>query len=69
MSLRLAILGCLGRSLGLPDTGFSCENEEDGAMLERMFEQVEGVNSPACGSCLEECIAMGRDGNAHLIYW
>src|SRR5262245_47827889 len=38
------------RSRGLPDTGFSCESEEDGAMLERMFEQVEGVNCPACGS-------------------
>jgi len=53
------------RSRGLPDTGFSCESEEDDAMIERVFEQVEGVNSPVCGSCLEECIAMGRDGSAH----
>ena len=53
------------RSRGLPDTGFSCESEEDGAMLERVFEQVEGVDNPVCGSCLKECIAMGRDGGAH----
>jgi hypothetical protein len=53
------------RSRGLPDTGFSCESEEDDAMLERVFEQVEGVDSPICSSCLKECIAMNRDGSAH----
>jgi hypothetical protein len=53
------------RSKGLPDTGFSCESEEDDAMLEHVFEQVGGVNSPVCGSCLKECIAMGRDDHAN----
>jgi hypothetical protein len=51
------------RSRGLPDTGFSCESEEDDAMIERVFDQVEGVNRPVCNSCLRECIAMGRDGS------
>jgi hypothetical protein len=43
----------------------SCEREEADAKLERVFEQVEGVNSPVCASCLKERIAMGRDGGAH----
>jgi hypothetical protein len=50
------------RSRGLPDTGFSPESEEDDAMLQRVFKQVEGVESVVCGSCLMECIAMSRDG-------
>jgi hypothetical protein len=53
------------RSRGLPDTEFSCKSEEDEAMLERVFKQVEGINSAVCVSCLEECIAMGRDGIGH----
>ena len=53
------------RSRGLPDTGFSCESEEDDTILERVFEEVEWVNSPVCGSCLRECIAMGHDSTAH----
>jgi hypothetical protein len=39
--------------------------EEDDAMLERVFEQFEALNRPVCGSCLDECIAMGSDGGAH----
>jgi len=53
------------RSRGLPDTGFFCESKEEDAMLEQVFEQVEGVNSPVCGSCLKECLAMGSDGSAN----
>jgi hypothetical protein len=55
------------RSEGLPDTGFSCESEEDDAMLERVFGQVEGADSAVCGSCLDECIAMGRDGGMETL--
>ena len=53
------------RSNGLPDAGFSCESEEDDAMLERVFERVEEANSAVCGLCLKECIAMGRAGGEH----
>ena len=53
------------RSRGLPDTGFRCESDEDGAMLERVFEQVEEANSATCWSCLEERIAMARYSGAH----
>jgi hypothetical protein len=58
---------CLGalRRRGLPDTGFSCVSEEDQVMLERVFEQFEAINRPVCGSCLDECIAIGRNGSAH----
>ena len=53
------------RSRGLPDTGFYCESEEDEAMLERVFEQDGEINSGVCGSCLDECIAMGRSGSGY----
>jgi len=29
----------------LPDTGFTCESEEDEAMLEQVFEQDGEINS------------------------
>ena len=53
------------RRRGLPDTGFSSMSEEDDAMLERVFEQFEAINHPVCGSCLDECIGIGRNGSAH----
>ena len=46
------------RSHGLPDSGFFCDDEENDAVLERVFEQVEAVNDGVCGTCLKEWIEL-----------